>query len=102
MKTVKLRLDYSAHQSVVVEVPDDENQEVNAIAIAYEYLASNGVCPMWELEDEGISEDDVEDAEPVNDIDEVNYPHLKEGASSFTDAACSKTCLRIEAPSPEA
>lgn len=74
MKTVKLRLDYSAHQSVVVEVPDDENQEDNAIAIAYDYLASNGVYPMWELDDEGISEDDVEDAEPVNDIDEFeNY-----------------------------
>ena len=66
MKTVKLRLDFSAHHSVVVEVPDDENQEKNAIAIAEEYLDSNGVCPIWELDDEGITDDDVEDAEPIN------------------------------------
>lgn len=34
--------------------------------------------------------------------DYVNYHHLKEGASSFNDAACSKTNLRVEAASPEA
>ncbi|MBP5723379.1 MAG: hypothetical protein J6X18_07380 [Bacteroidales bacterium] len=60
-------MDFSAHQSVVVEVPDDENQEENAIAIAEEYLSSNGVCSIWELDDEGITED-VEDDEPVNDV----------------------------------
>lgn len=68
MKTVKLRLDFSAHESVVVEVPDDEHQEENAIAIAAEYLSRNGLCPIWDLDDEGISEDDVENVEPVNDI----------------------------------
>ena len=34
--------------------------------------------------------------------EKVNYPHLKEGASSFNDAACPKTYLRVEAASPEA
>ena len=32
----------------------------------------------------------------------VNYHHLKDGASSFNDAACSKTNLRVEEASPEA
>lgn len=32
----------------------------------------------------------------------VNYPHLKEGASSFNDEACIKVSLNVEVSSPEA
>lgn len=54
---MKLRLDYSAHISVVVDVPDDmdeEMMEIKAIETADAYLHSSGVRPEWELDDEGI------------------------------------------------
>lgn len=35
-------------------------------------------------------------------IEEVNYPHLKEGASCFADTACCARERRVEAVSPQA
>jgi len=32
----------------------------------------------------------------------MNYPHLKEGVSSFNEAACLKVSLNVEVASPEA
>lgn len=66
MKTKKVRLDFSAHCSVVVEVPDTENYEDKAIKEAENYLFGNpSVYVNWELDDGGIDDAD-EDDEPVN------------------------------------
>ena len=37
-----------------------------------------------------------------DDLEKVNYPHLKEGVSSFSDTACIKVSLNVEDASPEA
>ena len=58
MKSTKLRLDFSAHCSVVVEVPDGDNAEDLAVEIAEKYLTVKRVRPMWELDDDGIEEAD--------------------------------------------
>ncbi len=65
-KTIKYRVDFSAHQSVVVEVPDSEDAEEQAISLAEQYIYD--LCPSWEVDDGGIEEVD-EDEEPVNNID---------------------------------
>lgn len=36
-----------------------------------------------------------------DDLEKVNYPHLK-GVSSFSDTACIKVSLNVEVASPEA
>lgn len=59
METKKVRLDYTAHISVVVEVPNDEDWFDNAISVAADYLYGyRGVKakPMWELDDGGVEE----------------------------------------------
>jgi len=69
MKTVKYRLDFSAHTSIVVEVPDTENSEEKAIEIAERYITENDVYTYWDLDDGGIEEvEDTENDEPVNDV----------------------------------
>ena len=68
METRKLRLDFVAHTSLVVEVEDNEKAEATAIKIAEKELRSNGFFPEWELEDGGI-----EDLEPDDDEVPVNY-----------------------------
>jgi len=65
-KTIKYRVDFSAYQSVVVEVPDGENAEEQAISLAEQYIYD--MFPSWEVDDGGIEEAD-EDEEPVNNID---------------------------------
>ena len=40
--------------------------------------------------------------ENVLDATIVNYPHLKEGASPFNEAACIKVSLNVEVTSPGA
>ena len=68
METVKYRVDFSAHASIVVEVPDTENSEEKAIEIAERYMTGNDVCAGWEMDDGGIEEvEDPENYEPVND-----------------------------------
>lgn len=69
MKTIKFRLDFSAHKSIVVEVPDTEDSEEKAIELAEEYMQGNGVCADWEMDDGGIEEvENPEDYEPVNNV----------------------------------
>lgn len=69
MKTVKYRLDFSAHKSIVVEVPDTEYSEEKAIEIAEEYMTGNDVYADWEMDDGGIEEvENTEKCEPVNDV----------------------------------
>lgn len=70
METRKIRLDFVAHYSVVVEVPDDENSEENAITIAEDYMSSKDVYVTWELEDGGIEYVEDENEEPINNIEE--------------------------------
>lgn len=73
METRKVRLDFSAHCSVVVEVPDTENYEEEAIKEAENYLFGNpSVYVSWELDDGGIDDAD-EDDEPVNSVDIEEY-----------------------------
>ena len=62
-KTIKYRVDFSAHQSIVVEVPDTEYSEDEAMKLAERYIYN--MCPSWEIDDGGIEEAD-EDDEPVN------------------------------------
>lgn len=69
MKTVKYRLDFSAHASIVVEVPDSEYSEERAIEIAERYMTGNDVCAEWEIDDGGIEEvENPDDYEPVNNV----------------------------------
>lgn len=67
---MKVRLDYSAHMSVVVEVPGDDLDgivEFEAMKIAEDYLHGSGVRADWELDDGGIDVVD-DDEEAVNDF----------------------------------
>jgi len=64
--TIKYRVDFSAHQSVVVEVPDTEYSEEEAIKLAERYVYD--MCPSWEVDDGGIEEAEDND-EPVNNVD---------------------------------
>lgn len=66
MKKIKYRVDFSAHQSVVVEVPDTEYSEEEAIKLAEKYI--DNMCPYWEVDDGGI-EEAGEDEEPINYLD---------------------------------
>lgn len=66
MKTIKYRVDFSAHQSVVVEVTDTEDAEEKAMELAEKYIYN--FCPSWEIDDGGIEEADPED-EPINYVD---------------------------------
>ena len=69
MKTVKYRLDFSAHASIVVEVPDTENSEEKAIEIAERYMTGNDAYVDWEMDDGGIEEvENPENYKPVNDV----------------------------------
>ena len=54
---MKIRLDYSAHISVIVNMPDDldeEMMETKAMKTADAYLHGSFVHPDWELDDAGI------------------------------------------------
>ena len=56
---MKLRFDFSAHKSVIVEVPDGgEEMEEKAQKIAEDYLLGRGVYANWELDDGGVEEVD--------------------------------------------
>ena len=68
MNTIKYRLDFSAHKSIVVEVPDTEYSEEKAIEIAERYMTGNDVYAEWEMDDGGIEEIDEDSGTPVNDV----------------------------------
>lgn len=64
---MKLRFDFSAHKSVIVEVPDGgEEMEEKAQKIAENCLLGRGVYANWELDDGGIEEvDDSFEADAI-------------------------------------
>ena len=70
-KTVKYRVDFSAHHSIVIEVPDTEDAEYKAVELAESYMENTGVYTYWEVDDGGIEEADPNE-EPVNDINLLN------------------------------
>ena len=59
--TVKFRLDFSAHHSIVVEVPNTEDAEEEAIKKAEIRIFDNDIYADWELDDGGIEQ--IEDDE---------------------------------------
>lgn len=69
MKTKKFRIDFVARTSVVVEVPECDNEEDIAIRIAEDYANTNDMNPSWEYEDEGI-EEVGDDEKPVNNLED--------------------------------
>ena len=61
----KIRVDFVAHQSVVVAVKETEDMYEVAEQVAQSYIEHNpSVHPIWEVEDGG-----VDDAEEDADID---------------------------------
>lgn len=70
-KTIKYRVDFSAHHSIVVEVPDTEDAEYKAVELAESYMENTGACTYWEVDDGGVEEADP-DEEPVNDVNLLN------------------------------
>ena len=63
----KVRCDFSAHTSVVVAIPDNADYD-DAATIAEEYMRTNRITPIWELDDEGIDDADYSE-EAVNNIE---------------------------------
>lgn len=58
----KVRVDFSAHYSVVVAVDDTDDMYDEAVTIAEEYVEGNpSIRPNWEVDDGGF--DDVDDDE---------------------------------------
>ena len=58
----KVRVDFSAHYSVVVEVEDEESYYDRAAELAEEYIQGNpAIRPEWELDDGGV--DDADDCD---------------------------------------
>lgn len=41
-KTIKYRVDFSAHYSIIVEVPDTEDAEYKAVEFAESYMENTG------------------------------------------------------------
>lgn len=64
----KVRCDFSAHTSIVVAVRDDAELD-DAIEIAEDYMRTNSVSPLWELDDEGVDEVDASE-EAVNTLED--------------------------------
>ena len=68
-KVKKVRVDFSAHYSVVVAVEDSYDYYDKAANIAEKYMNGNSVYPMWDVDDDGVY--DVDDSEKaVNDEEE--------------------------------
>lgn len=64
----KVRVDFSAHCSIVVSVEDSDEMYDDAIKIAEEYITGNpAITPVWEVDDDGT--DDADDSEEaVNEV----------------------------------
>lgn len=69
MKTKKIRVDFVSHCSVVVEIPECDDEESLAVDIAEEYVNSHNMQTCWEYEDGGVEEAD-DDEEPINNIED--------------------------------
>ena len=63
----KIRVDFSAHCSVVVSVKESDTMYDDAITIAEHYVEANPIFrPDWEVDDGGVSDADA-DEEAIND-----------------------------------
>ena len=61
----KVRVDFVAHCSVVVEVEEGDCMYDDAVDLASEFVSySSTIKPVWEVEDGGVS-----DADDVSDLD---------------------------------
>ena len=64
----KVRVDFSAHYSVVVEVKDDDDYLDKAAEIAENYMDGNKtIIPSWEIDDDGIDDADETDIVDVRE-----------------------------------
>ena len=67
----KVRVDFSSHYSVVVEVEANDDMYDNAATLAEEYINGNpAITPSWEIDDGGI--DDADDCDEP-DVREKGY-----------------------------
>lgn len=65
----KVRVDFVAHQSVVVAVKETEDMYEVAEQVAQSYIENNpSVHPTWEIEDGGV---DDADADADADVEEM-------------------------------
>lgn len=69
METKKVRLYFTAHCSVVVETPVDDEDYSQAIETAQNSLNGlKGMIPDWEFDDGGVDEDVDDNEQPINSI----------------------------------
>lgn len=62
MKRKKIRVDFSAHYSVVVELNESEEMYDEAVELAEQYVQGNpAIIAAWEADDDGVSDADDED-----------------------------------------
>ena len=58
----KIRVDFSAHCSVVVAIDECDDMESKAIELAENYIQGNPcIRAGWEVDDDGVSDADNED-----------------------------------------
>lgn len=58
----KVRVDFSAHYSVVVEVEENDVMYENAAILAQQYICGNpAIEPSWEIDDGGVDNADDDD-----------------------------------------
>ena len=62
MKRKKLRVDFSAHCTVVVELNESDGMYDEAMELAEQYVQGNhSITASWEADDDGVSDADDED-----------------------------------------
>lgn len=62
MKRKKLRVDFSAHCSVVIELNEGDGMYDEAIELAEQYIHGNpNIRATWEADDDGVSDADEEE-----------------------------------------
>jgi hypothetical protein len=64
----KIRVDFVARCSVVVQVNECDDMYDNAVELAEQYIQGNPeIRPMWEVEDDGVDDADDEDCVDVKE-----------------------------------
>ena len=64
----KIRVDFSAHCSVVVELNESEDMYNKAIELAEQYIQGNpAIRPEWEVDDDGVDNASDEDCVDVKE-----------------------------------
>lgn len=57
----KMRVDFSAHYSVVVAVEECDDMESKAIELAEQYIQGGKIDADWEMDEGGVSDANNED-----------------------------------------